>query len=62
LQRIAAGDGDAIRDCIDHYGALVWSAARRLSRTPADAEDVTQEIFLAIWCNAARFDSSKESD
>ncbi len=62
LQRIAAGDSAAVRDCIEQYGALIWSIARRLSRTPADAEDATQEIFLDIWRSAARFDASQGSD
>jgi RNA polymerase sigma factor (sigma-70 family) len=62
LKRIAGGDSTAVRDCIDHYGALVWSLARRLSRTPTDAEDATQEIFLHIWQNAARFDDTKGSE
>ena len=34
LQRIASGDSAAVRECIDQYGPLVWSIARRLSRTP----------------------------
>jgi RNA polymerase sigma-70 factor (ECF subfamily) len=58
LQRIASGDSAAVRECIDEYGALVWSLARRLSRTPSDAEDATQEIFLDIWRSAGRFDAS----
>ncbi len=62
LQRIAGGDPCAVRECIDRYGALVWSLARRLSRTPADAEDATQEIFLQIWRQAARFDDSLGSE
>lgn len=62
LQRIAAGDSTAVRDCIDQYGGLVWSIARRLSRSPSDAEDATQEIFLDIWRSAARFDASQGSD
>jgi RNA polymerase sigma-70 factor (ECF subfamily) len=37
LQRVAGGDSAAVRECIDQYGALVWSLARRLSRTPSDA-------------------------
>ena len=51
-----------MRECISEYGALVWSLARRLSRTPADAEDATQEIFLDIWRSAARFDATQGSD
>lgn len=62
LQRIASGDSAAVRECIDQYGALVWSIARRLSRTPSDAEDATQEVFLDIWRSAGRFDASQGSD
>jgi len=62
LQRIASGDSAAVRECIEQYGALIWSIARRLSRTPSDAEDATQEIFLDIWRSAARFDASQGSD
>jgi RNA polymerase sigma factor (sigma-70 family) len=62
LQRIASGDSAAVRECIEQYGALVWSLARRLSRSPSDAEDATQEIFLDIWRSAARFDASQGSD
>ena len=62
LQRIASGDSAAVRECIDTFGPLIWSIARRLSRTPADAEDATQEIFLDIWRSAARYDASQGSD
>jgi RNA polymerase sigma-70 factor, ECF subfamily len=62
LQRIASGDSVAVRDCIAEYGGLVWSLARRLSRSPSDAEDATQEIFLDIWRSAGRFDPSQGSD
>ncbi len=62
LGRIAANDATAVQDCIDEYGGLVWSLARDFLRTPADAEDAVQEIFLSLWKNAARFDSSKASE
>ncbi len=62
LKRIASGDTGAVRECLDQYGALVWSMARRWSRTSADAEDATQEIFLDIWRSAARFDAAQGSD
>jgi RNA polymerase sigma factor (sigma-70 family) len=61
LQRIASGESAAVRECIEQYGALVWSLARRFSRTPSDAEDATQEIFLDIWRSASRFDSAQGS-
>jgi RNA polymerase sigma factor (sigma-70 family) len=62
LQRIASGEPAAVRECIAEYGALVWSLARRLTRTPSDAEDATQEIFLDIWRSASRFDAAQGSD
>ena len=62
LQRMASGDPAAVRECMDRYGALVWSLARRLSRTASDAEDAAQEIFLDIWRSAARYDASRGSD
>ena len=63
LQRIASGDPAAVRECIDQYGPLVWSTARRLSRTPSDAEwTQPREIFLDIWRSAGRFDASQGSD
>jgi RNA polymerase sigma-70 factor (ECF subfamily) len=33
-----------------------------MSRTPSDAEDATQEIFLDIWRSAARYDASQGTD
>lgn len=63
FERIAAGDATAVRECMDTYGGLVWSLARRYSESVADAEDATQEIFLEIWKSADRYDPAmgKES-
>jgi len=58
FERIAAGDATAIGECMDTYGGLVWSLARRYTESAADAEDATQEIFLEIWKSAARYDAS----
>jgi len=62
LPRVARGDRHAVRECLDRYGGLVWSLARRLSTTEADAEDAVQEIFLDVWKSAARFDSGVASE
>ena len=56
FDRIAAGDTTAVRECLDQYGGLVWSLARRFTDSAADAEDATQEIFLEVWKSAARYD------
>jgi RNA polymerase sigma-70 factor, ECF subfamily len=56
LQRIAQGDKRAVEECLDTYGGLVWSLARRMCPKREDAEDSVQEIFIEIWKNAGRFD------
>lgn len=58
LQRVASGDVAAVQQCIDRYGGLVWSLARRLVPRQADAEDAVQEVFIALWKSAGRFDPS----
>ena len=62
LKRVAAGDADAVRECLDTYGGLVWSLARRMLRNTEDAEDVVQDVFVDIWKNARRFDESLASE
>lgn len=62
LQRIAAGEAGAVQECIDQYGNLVWSIARRFTAAAADAEDAVQEVFLDLWKSAARFDPARASE
>lgn len=53
---MAANDADAVRECLDRYSGLVWSLARRFSRSDADAEDAAQEVFVSLWRSASRYD------
>ena len=62
LPRVASGDRTAVRECIERYGGLVWSLARRARLTQEEAEDVVQEIFLDVWRSAGRFDASVASE
>lgn len=61
LDQIARGDPAGVAACIDEFGSLVWSLARRLSPDPGEAEDAVQEIFVDIWKSAARYDPQKGS-
>ncbi|MBT8397648.1 MAG: sigma-70 family RNA polymerase sigma factor [Gemmatimonadetes bacterium] len=62
LGRVADGEEAAVKACVDRFGSLVWALARRWTNDSAEAEDAVQEIFLAIWKSAHRFDPSKASD
>lgn len=62
LTRIANGDSTAVDECIDLYGNLIWSLARRLSPTTTDAEDAVQEIFVEIWRKAASYNPALSSE
>lgn len=62
LEKVAQGDQSSVAACLDQYGNLVWSLARRFLGSSADAEDAVQEIFIEIWSNADRFDVTKGSE
>lgn len=62
LHRIATGDRTAVQECLDTYGGLVWSIARKMLRSQEDAEDAVQEIFVDIWKNAERYDEGQSSE
>ena len=62
LPKIASGDKSAVSDCVNRYGGLVWSLARRFTSSQADAEDAVQEIFISLWKSASRFDATRSSE
>jgi RNA polymerase sigma factor (sigma-70 family) len=55
----AAGDEQALRLAYDRFGSLVYSLCRRGLAAEADAEDVTQQVFIAAWKDRGRFDPSR---
>jgi RNA polymerase sigma-70 factor (ECF subfamily) len=56
VERIREGDEAAFAALYDRYARQVFSLALGILREPEVAEDVTQEVFLALWRGAARFD------
>jgi len=62
LQRVASGEPAAVRECLDRFGGLVWSLARRLTPTASEAEDAVQEIFIDVWKSSGRYDPSIASE
>lgn len=60
-ERLAAGDVRALELLYDRYGALAYSVSARVLGDPGKAEDVVQDVFLKLWTNAERFDSTRGS-
>lgn len=49
LTRVAAGDEAALEGLYQRYGAACFALSRRLLDDTGLAEDVTQQVFLALW-------------
>ena len=62
LAKVASGDPEAFEELINKYGNLIWSIARRYLSNQNEAEDAVQEIFVALWQSAGRFDPNKASE
>ncbi len=57
LARVSQGDQVAFGQLYDQMAPRVLGLVRRLLVDHAQSEEVTQEIFLEIWQNAARYDA-----
>ena len=62
LAQVARREPESLNSCIERYGNLIWSLARRYSPSQADAEDAVQEIFLELWQKADRFNPTKSAE
>lgn len=62
LQRVAAGEQQAIAECIDLFGGLVWHLARRTLPARADLDDAVQEVFVELWKAAPKYDPAIASE
>jgi RNA polymerase sigma-70 factor, ECF subfamily len=54
-------DDMALAEIYRRHGRSVYGLARRVLGDAAEAEDVTQEVFLHFWKNPARFDPGRGS-
>ncbi|MBT9330736.1 sigma-70 family RNA polymerase sigma factor [Paracidobacterium acidisoli] len=61
LSLIQAGDQSAMSVLFDRYASLVYSVALRVLRTPAEAEDVMQEILIQLWKSPGAFVAGRGS-
>lgn len=61
LSATAGGDCGAFARFYDLFAARVQGLVVRVLRDAGQAEEVTQEIFLEVWVQAARFDPLRGS-
>jgi RNA polymerase sigma-70 factor (ECF subfamily) len=61
IARVSAGDQAAFASLYDALAPTLFGVVRRVLRDPAQAEEVTQEVFVEVWRQAARFDPQQGS-
>lgn len=56
LGQVARSDAAAFAEFYDRTCARVFGMVTRLVRDPGYSEETTQEVYLQVWRNAAKFD------
>jgi RNA polymerase sigma-70 factor (ECF subfamily) len=59
MQQLLAGDDRAIRNLYARFGRPVYTLGLRLLGSNEAAEELTQDVFLAAWRKASRFDAAR---
>lgn len=61
LTRVGQGSEAAFGELYDTTAGLVHGIVLKVVRDPAQAEEITQEVFVEIWRLAPRYDASRGS-
>ena len=61
MRRTAAGDRDAFATLYRTHHTTVYRFARLMTGSTSIAEDIVQEVFLALMRDASRYDPSRAS-
>ncbi|MFH0827066.1 MAG: RNA polymerase sigma factor [Candidatus Omnitrophota bacterium] len=56
LERVCNGDMGAFEQIYKAFRSFVYNVALRITRNSADAEEVTQDVFMKIYRNLKRFE------
>jgi RNA polymerase sigma-70 factor, ECF subfamily len=59
LIALQQGNTTALGIVYDRYGAIVYRLALRMLANPTEAEDLTQEVFLAFWRGVDKYDPDR---
>jgi RNA polymerase sigma-70 factor (ECF subfamily) len=60
-KRMASGDESALSEVYDQYASFVYGLALRVIGDPRAAEDVSQDVFVAVWERPEAFDPERGS-
>ncbi|HET6951123.1 MAG TPA: sigma-70 family RNA polymerase sigma factor [Acidimicrobiales bacterium] len=58
-ERLSVGDETALADLYDRYAGFVYGLALRTLGDRAAAEDVTQDVFVAVWEHPERIEPGR---
>jgi RNA polymerase sigma-70 factor (ECF subfamily) len=61
VRRIAEADQTALAELYDATNHLIYGMALRILGNTADAEEVSLDIYIQVWHNAASFDPQRGS-
>ena len=61
VRRCMDGDSGAWADLVRTHHRRVYGLCYRFTGNPADAEDLTQDVFLKIYSNLSSFDTARGS-
>ncbi len=61
LRRVAAGERAALRIVYDLTSAKLFGVTVRILNDEAEAEDVLQDVYVAVWNRAGSFDPGRAS-
>lgn len=56
IERIVARDASAVGDLYDRHSRLLYGLIHRILRDRSEADEVLQEVFVAVWNRAESYD------
>ncbi|MGH2724131.1 MAG: sigma-70 family RNA polymerase sigma factor [Actinomycetota bacterium] len=59
MRRLSGGDQEAVRALYARFGRPVFGMGLRMLGSPQSAEELTQDVFLAAWRKAGRYDPTR---
>jgi RNA polymerase sigma-70 factor (ECF subfamily) len=59
LDRVARQEPQALADLYDESSALIFGIASLILGNPADAEEITLDVYTDVWRSTVQFDSSR---